>query len=888
MRVWFRVRKNLMLLLMGLLSTQLTACVGSASAAPAPAGVPAPPTGLTATSGNAQVNLTWTGSTDASSYHVKRAATSAGPFVLIGVPTTTSFLDSGLTNGATYFYAVSAVNSVGKSGNTPSASATPTGPAAERLAGPTGLTATSGNAQVSLRWTASAGATSYHVKRAATSFGPFALIGVPTTTSFLDTGLMNGTMYFYAVSAVTSVGKSGNSPAVSATPTGSAAVPATPTGLTATSGNAQIGLTWAASTGATSYHVKRATASGGPFAQIAVPATPSLNNTGLTNGTSYFYVVSAVNSVGESGNSSVASAKPTASAAAPTAPAGLTATSGNAQVSLTWVASTGATSYRVKRATTSGGPFAQIAVPATPSLNDTGLTNGTTYLYSVSAVNSVGESANSSVASAKPTASTKVPASITISPAQPSVAIGNKMQLSAIANYTDGSTQDVTSSSSWASSDPRKLRVSASGVAEGLASGTVAVSGDYNGHNASTDISISIGDIQWSGPIVITSGGTYSGNWESTNPNVNAVTVNTKDPVIIENSRVRGVANLISAGTAAGDLTVRNTVGLALNPNVAGLPNGLFVDASSPSRLVVENCYIENTRYGVRVSGYEGNRDGNQTIIIRYNRGRNMTGLDSDGHGGYAIITSTTSQGSNSYRKFSHFIQLKMIQAVPGIDIGWNEVIDEPFKSNIDDVINIYQTSGTPTSILAVHDSYIQGAYPYNPTIDHFSGGGITTDGTANDTPATASAYASFHDNQVVSTDNYGIGFASGHNLEAFNNRIISSGLLANGAQITLQNMGLAEVDAYGTNVANGSQYGNSMHDNTIGWMCWRSTCASNGLPEALTGYRREMYFPLNSNEYSRNFIMQENPITLAMEEGEYQTWLKKIQTNAITIGPTF
>ena len=753
---------------------------------------------------------------------------------------------------------------------------------AAALAAPTGLTAISGNAQVGLTWTASTGATSYHVKRAATSAGPFARIGVPTTTRFIDTGLTNGTTYFYAVSAVNSVGKSGNSPSASATPTASAAAPAAPKGLTATSGNAQASLTWAASTGATSYHVKRAATSAGPFAQIAVPTASSFIDRGLTNGTTYFYAVSAVNSVGESANSSTASAKPAASAAAPAAPTRLTAISGNAEVSLTWAASTGATSYHVKRAATSAGPFAQVSVPTTSIFIDTGLTNGTTYFYAVSAVNSVGESANSSVDSATPTASTKVPASITISPAQSSVAIGSKMQLSAVANYTDGSTQDVTSSFSWASSDPRKLSVSSSGMAKGLASGTVAASGDYAGHNASTDVSISIGKISWSGPIVITSGGTYSGDWESTDPNVSAVTVNTKDPVIIENSHIRGPSTLISAGTTAGDLTVRNTVGLALIPKVADLPNGIFVDASSPARLVVENCYMENTRYGVRVNGYGGNRDGNQTIIIRYNRGRNMTGLKSDGLGGQYVITSTLSQGSNSFRKFSHFIQLKGVQSVPGIDIGWNELIDEPYKSNVDDVINIYQTSGTPTSMLTVHDTYIQGAYPYDPTIDYYSGGGIITDGTGNDTPATATAYLSIHDNQVVSTTNYGIQFAAGHNNEAYNNRIVSSALLANGAKITEENVGLVDEDMYGTNIRNGSMYGNSMRDNTIGWMCWRTRCASNG-------YRDDMYMPVNSGDYSTNFAMPaNNPITLAMEQSEYQAWLQKGQTNAITIGPAF
>jgi hypothetical protein len=89
-----------------------------------------------------------------------------------------------------------------------------------------------------------------------------------------------------------------------------------PTALAATAGNQQVSLSWTASSGATSYHVKRASASGGPYTQVGAPTTTSYTNTGLTNGTTYFYVVSALNATGESANSSQASATPAAVAAA--------------------------------------------------------------------------------------------------------------------------------------------------------------------------------------------------------------------------------------------------------------------------------------------------------------------------------------------------------------------------------------------------------------------------------------------------------------------------------------------------------------------------------------------------------------------------------------------
>src|SRR4030095_6550930 len=252
----------------------------------------------TATPGNGQVSLAWIASSGATSYRVKRAMVSGGPYTTIASPTTTSYTNTGLTNGTTYYFVVSAVNSSGESANSSQVSATPTPPPLP----PTGLTATRGNGQVSLVWTASSGATSYRVKRATVSGGPYTTIASPTQTSYKNTGLTNGTTYYFVVSAVNSSGESANSSQVSAVPQSSA--PAPPTGVTATGGNAQVLLTWTASAGATSYRVKRATVSGGPYTTIASPTATSYTNTGLTNGTTYYYVVSAVSAGGESGNSS--------------------------------------------------------------------------------------------------------------------------------------------------------------------------------------------------------------------------------------------------------------------------------------------------------------------------------------------------------------------------------------------------------------------------------------------------------------------------------------------------------------------------------------------------------------------------------------------------------
>ena len=178
------------------------------------------------------------------------------------------------------------------------------------------------------------------------------------------------------------------------------AVPAAPTGLAAAPVSAtRIDLTWAASSGATSYRVLRSTTPGAGYTEIATPTGNSYSDTGAGPATTYYYVVRAVNAGGSSGDSAEASA--TTLPNAPAAPSSLTATAVSAsQINLTWPAAAGATSYKVLRSTTSGTGYTEIATPTANSYSDTGGAMETTYYYVVRAVNAGGVSGNSTEASA--------------------------------------------------------------------------------------------------------------------------------------------------------------------------------------------------------------------------------------------------------------------------------------------------------------------------------------------------------------------------------------------------------------------------------------------------------------------------------------------------------
>ncbi|HWY32955.1 MAG TPA: alpha-L-rhamnosidase C-terminal domain-containing protein, partial [Candidatus Acidoferrum sp.] len=84
---------------------------------------------------------------------------------------------------------------------------------------PGGLAATAGNGQVVLNWNAAANVTGYNVKRAPVSGGPYLVVGSGVTaTNFTDATVINGSTYYYVVSAVRTNGESFNSLEASATP----------------------------------------------------------------------------------------------------------------------------------------------------------------------------------------------------------------------------------------------------------------------------------------------------------------------------------------------------------------------------------------------------------------------------------------------------------------------------------------------------------------------------------------------------------------------------------------------------------------------------------------------------------------------------------------------
>jgi fibronectin type 3 domain-containing protein len=324
---------------------------GIARLDPAAGGVPPVPTGLTATAGNTQVALSWTASSGATAYDVKRSTVSGSGYATISSPTGTSYTNTGLTNGTTYYYVVAAKNASGSSANSAQVSATPvaaganlalnkpatassveaTGEEADKAVdGNSGtrwaslsadpqwiyvdLQATYNVTEVKLNWEAACGKDYLiQVSPDASTWTTIKTVTGNTTGGVKDyTGLTGSGRYVrvYGTARATGFGYSLFDFEVYGSAGGSP--PAAPTGLTATAGNAQVALSWSASSGATAYDVKRSTVSGSGYATVSSPTSTSYTNTGLTNGTTYFFVVAAKNANGSSANSSQVSATPVA------------------------------------------------------------------------------------------------------------------------------------------------------------------------------------------------------------------------------------------------------------------------------------------------------------------------------------------------------------------------------------------------------------------------------------------------------------------------------------------------------------------------------------------------------------------------------------------------
>ncbi len=331
---------------------------------------------MSAIPSDGQVLISWE-KAERATFYVIQKGTSTGLYTkLVKSLAESPYIDKDVTNGTKLYYIVIAVNSKGSTNAIAEAVATPAVPATFGV-----VTATPGDASIALSWGPLTGAASYQIKRADSQVGPFSLVSTSNSNGFTDTGLTNGSTYYYIVSALDA-----NDVVLTDSAVVNAVALAVP-GLftvTPTISSHQVQLSWTASIGASTYTVEYGSSTGSYPNIVSNNATSPMSVSGLTNNIPYYFKIIATNASGNTSSDELVLTPMTIPGSFTVTP-----TIGNQQIQLGWTSSAGALSYDLKYGAVSG-QYTTTINNATNPFTITSLTNGATYYFKVTAINPAG------------------------------------------------------------------------------------------------------------------------------------------------------------------------------------------------------------------------------------------------------------------------------------------------------------------------------------------------------------------------------------------------------------------------------------------------------------------------------------------------------------------
>jgi len=367
----------------------------------------------------------------------------------------------------------------------------------------------------------------------------------------------------------------------------------------------------------------------------------------------------------------------------------------------------------------------------------------------------------------------------------------------------------------------------------------------------------SVPAVKYQEPIIIKKGGVYTGNYKSIDSQTPAVWVQTNEPVEITGCIIVSTGDMIkcSGGT---NVKIHHNSLYGLFP----LKNdqwGRALNNYQPQSLIFENNIIEHSG-GILVDHTDSN---SKSVVIRYN-----------------IIRNTDKRRANTAAGENRAgVLFNSVSKIAG-EICWNQFINLPDSSFVEDNINLFNSGGKPGAPYLIHDNYIKGAYPFPLNAPTYVGSGITIDGDpGSKTMETMSQFVNAYKNQVISTCNAAMNLAAGHDIHFNENTMISCGLYPDGTQSERFWSGCCIWNA--SNVPSKNFINNTIKGNIIGYVRGDKSVPFPGRQDWVVIKESPI-----SVEPGDNTSLP-NPITLETENAEWVKWTKKLISNKILIGNT-
>ena len=339
-------------------------------------------------------------------------------------------------------------------------------------------------------------------------------------------------------------------------------------------------------------------------------------------------------------------------------------------------------------------------------------------------------------------------------------------------------------------------------------------------------------------PLTISTGGYHVGGcYESRNPAVPAIEIATAQPVYLDRVLYRHAGVGIASSVSGVQLTLTNSTEIRLDPGSA--QDGRAIRLQQANLLVVEhNRFVDGD--GIY---WLGSAASPTVGRVRYNEAFNI--------GRY----------KNGLSELVQFFQTDNV-ALPGLEVAWNHTINVFQQSEVEDNINLYQTTGSSGNPIQVHHNLIDGAFPTT------AGGGYTGGGIiAGDA---GGSWTSIHHNTVVATVNYGVAISGGHDCTLTANRVVGRSRAHDGTLMTAGNVGF-----YVWNHATDPLWANNTSvDNVSGWL--------NG-----SLARNDWWLPDDANQPNGiNNSSLGGTVDATAEQAERDAWDAARVAAGVTVGP--